>query len=73
VTSRLQRDDFDNNRRNAGVCDDDIGNSRNGNDGDGNHCGAVARGPAGDPEWSNHVGTRRTLGYKSQDKNAAEP
>lgn len=69
MTARLQRNVFDNHRRNAGACDDDIGNSGNRN---GNHCGAVERRPVGDLEWTNHVGIHRTFGYKSQNKNVAE-
>jgi len=84
ATVRLQGEDFDNHRRDAGVRDYDIGNSRNsgtnGNGGD--NSGAVARGPSGNErahgpaggrKCTNHVGVHRTLGYKSQDKNAAKP
>jgi len=83
-TARLHGEDFDHHRREAGVRDYDIGNrgnsGKNGNGGD--NSGAVARGPSGNEgtlgpaggrEWTNYVGVHRTLGYESQDKNAAKP
>jgi len=60
ATASLHRDDFDTHRRDAGACDDDIGNSGNGNGGGDNHSGSVAPGPAGDREWINHVSIHPT-------------
>eukprot|EP00102_Acyrthosiphon_pisum_P020960 XP_016658170.1 PREDICTED: uncharacterized protein LOC107883156 isoform X2 [Acyrthosiphon pisum] len=84
ATVKLQGENFDNHRCDAGVRDFDIGNSGNGgtNGNGGYNSGAVAhgpsgnegaRGPAGGREWTNHVGVHRTLGYESQDENAAKP
>jgi len=76
ATAKLQGEDFDNHRRDAGVRDYNIGNSgtssTNGNGGD-NSGNERARGPAGGREWTNHVGIHRTMGYGSQGKNAAKP